>query len=150
MGFDLHYRIDALTAKHVTVAQSHSRLVGYRRYANPLVDVFYDHFLTLKWSKEISAREYVQELYRSIERYSSVLPENCRRISERMIGDDWLSDYGTFEGLAKNLARMERRIQWGSGREVDLVGSLEILKVEYEGFEEDFEEFWPRLLSFES
>ncbi len=145
VGYDLHQRIDKFTDHDATVARSHQRLIGFRRYANPLVDVFYDHFLSKHWSDSDTLADYVADLYRSIEDTASLLPEGCFAISQRMISDDWLSQYDTFEGLAVNLARMERRIQWGSGRTVDLVGSLTVLESDYAGFEADFLEFWPRL-----
>ncbi len=144
-GIKLHRRIDGYTDKHTVVERSHEKLIGFKRFGNPLVDVFYDHFLTVHWELPMPLDEYVSNLYRSILEHRSLLPNHCVQIAERMIEQDWMSQYGTFEGLKANLGRMEARIEWSTGRKVDLVSSLQILEVRYEAFEADFLEFWPDL-----
>ena len=146
VGIELHRRIDSFTDNHPAVAKSKSKMVAFQRFANPLIDVYYDHFLTKHWGKSETVGDYVSGLYRSIEAAHPMLPETCVQISERMIEGDWLNLYGTFEGLATNLSRMERRIEFGTGRKVDLVSSLQILEVRYDEFEADFLEFWPQLI----
>ena len=145
-GIELHKRIDSFTDNHPAVANSKSKMIAFQRFANPLIDVFYDHFLTKHWSQPETVRDYTTQLYLSIEEARPLLPDNCVRISERLIEDDWLNLYGTFDGLSTNLSRMERRIEYGSGRKVDLVSSLQILEVRYDEFEADFLEFWPQLV----
>ena len=145
-GIELHKRIDSFTDNHPAVASSKFKMIAFQRFANPLIDVFYDHFLTKHWAQTESVQDYTEELYDSIERAHPHLPTNSVRISQRMIEDDWLSLYGTFEGLAINLGRMARRIEFGTGRKVDLVSALQILEVRYDEFEGDFLEFWPQLV----
>lgn len=145
-GVELHQRIDRFTDSHPIVQRSHNRLTGFKRFANPLVDVFYDHFLTLHWRKEIPLNTYVDRLNQDIEQSYPGLPEECVAVSRRMIEQGWMRQYGEFEGLEKNLGRMERRIEWRTNRTVDLVGALQILKHDYTGFERDFLEFWPQLV----
>jgi acyl carrier protein phosphodiesterase len=149
-GIGLHRRIDSFTDNHLAVANSKSKMIAFKRFANPLIDVFYDHFLTKHWDNPIPIREFTHQLYRSVQTAHPLLPENCVRISKRMIEDDWLNLYDTFEGLAINLERMERRIEFRAGRKVDLVSSLQILEVRYDEFETDFLEFWPQLVGHAS
>lgn len=145
-GIELHKRIDRYTDNHPLVERSHQKLIGFKRFGNPLVDVFYDHFLTIHWQLPIPISEYILALYRTILEHRALLPKNCVQIAERMIEQDWMSQYGTFEGLKTNLSRMESRIEWATGRKVDLVSSIQILEVRYEEFEADFLEFWPQLV----
>jgi hypothetical protein len=63
-----------------------------------------------------------------------------------MIEQDWMNLYGDMDGLASNLSRMESRIEYRTGRSVDLVSSIQILESDYRGFELDFLEFWPQLV----
>lgn len=144
-GVELHRSIDRFTDNHSVVEASKSKLVAFQRFANPLIDVFYDHFLTRHWERTEEVSEYVQALYREIESTITQLPEGCVSIAQRMIEQDWMSQYGTFEGLATNLGRMSRRIEYTTGRQVDLAASLKILEDRYEDFERDFSEFWPQL-----
>lgn len=148
VGIALHRRIDQFTDSHPVVDRSKARLVGFQRYGNALVDVFYDHFLTTNWSHNLSVRDFTNELYQSIQAHNALLPETCMQIADRMIAQDWMNHYGTFEGLTTNLGRMELRIQSRTGRSVDLVSSVKILETDYENFENDFLEFWPQLERF--
>ena len=144
-GVELHRSIDRFTDNHQVVDKSKSKLVAFQRFANPLIDVFYDHFLTRHWERAEEVSEYVQALYREIESMMPLLPDGCVSIAQHMIEQDWMSQYGTFEGLATNLGRMSRRIESTTGRQVDLAASLQILETQYEDFERDFIEFWPQL-----
>ena len=145
-GIEIHRRIDSFTDNHPAVANSKSKMITFQRFANPLIDVFYDHFLTKHWNKPETVRDFTSDLYQSIQMAQPRLPETCVQISERMIEQDWLNLYGTFEGVATNLGRMERRIEFGTGRKVDLGSSLQILEVRYDEFEADFLDFWPQLV----
>lgn len=144
-GIDLHRSIDRFTDNHAVVEASKARLVAFQRFGNPLVDVIYDHFLVRHWEQEAPMLDYVRALYSEIEIHMPQLPDQCKHIATRMIDQDWMSQYGTFEGLATNLGRMSKRIEWSTGRQVDLGASLQILEVRYEEFERDFLEFWPEL-----
>jgi acyl carrier protein phosphodiesterase len=150
VGVTLHKRIDQFTDSHQVVDRSKARLVGFQRYGNALVDVFYDHFLTRHWSHELSVRDFTNELYQSIQAHNHILPETCVLIANRMIAQDWMNHYGTFEDLATNLGRMELRIQSRTGRSVDLVSSIKTFEKDYESFEADFLEFWPELVGHKS
>lgn len=149
-GVALHKRIDHFTDHHTAVDRSKSRLVGFQRYGNALVDVFYDHFLATGWSHELSVFEFTDRLYRSIQSHQELLPKNCFAIANRMIEQDWMNNYATMDGLKMNLGRMELRIESRTGRAVDLVSSVKILEQEYRSFEEDFLEFWPELVGHTS
>ena len=146
-GIELHQRIDRFTDNHPVVQRSQDRLVGFQRYANPLIDVFYDHFLVMNWNRPVTVSEYVSELYRTIRQTQSLLPDDCNQIADRMMDQNWLNQYGTYSGLESNLGRMQARIEWATGRKVDLVSSLQILESHYFEFEKDFLEFWPTLKS---
>jgi len=145
-GIELHQRIDRFTDNHPVVQRSQAKLVGFQRYANPLIDVFYDHFLTVQWPKDQFIGDYIEELYDSIRACHPILPADCGRISETMMEQNWLAGYGSYPGLETNLGRMERRIEYVRGRKVDLVSAIQILEVRYKEFEADFLEFWPQLV----
>src|SRR5262245_27221828 len=51
-GIRLHRRIDAFSDTHPVVGASKRRIgEANRRYAGPLVDLFYDHFLAASWHR---------------------------------------------------------------------------------------------------
>jgi acyl carrier protein phosphodiesterase len=70
------------------------------------------------------------------------LPPKLQQFLPRMIADDWLSRYATFEGLDEAFVRMKRRVKF----ENQLEQSVEQLKIHYEGLEADFLVFFPDLI----
>lgn len=144
-GIALHRKIDTFTDSNEIVERSKAKLVGFKRYGNALIDVFYDHFLSNAWEHELAVPDFTGQLYDSIKANLIHVPETCNWIANRMIEQDWLSNYGSINGLHLNLSRMESRIQNRTGRVVDLVSSLDILEEHYDDFQTDFLEYWPKL-----
>jgi acyl carrier protein phosphodiesterase len=144
-GVRLHLRIDQFTDNHEVVQISKERLIGFQRFGNPLVDVFYDHFLVRHWKQEEPVEDYIEALYKDLVAEIPNLPFNAAQVIRRLLDDDWLNSYDNFDGLERALTRMERRLEWGTGREVNLLDSLQILRSEYKAFEQDFQQFWPHL-----
>lgn len=145
LGIQRHLEIDAFTDRHPTVSTAKSRLIGFKRFGNPLVDVFFDHFLVRLELEDDS--NWIDNLYRDLIAEKPNLPDNASFLASKIIEDDWLSSYASFDGLERALTRMERRIEWGTGREVNLIDSLQLLRSEYTSFESDFKEFWPELFA---
>ena len=145
VGIELHRKIDMFTDSHGVVSRSKARLVSFQRYGNALVDVFYDHFLTRAWSHELPVQDFTRRLYSSIESHQQFFPTTCYQIASRMIEQDWMGHYGSLDGLRITLERMAKRVEWSTGRTVDLASSVQILEVKYDDFMQDFLEFWPDL-----
>jgi acyl carrier protein phosphodiesterase len=144
-GIELHLAIDHFTDNSPICARSKARLVGYQRFGNPVVDVFYDHFLIKHWPEQTPVGDYIDELYKDLVAELASLPQDAQHIVTRIIEDDWLNCYDDFDGLERTLQRMERRVEWATKRQVDIIGSVQILKENYPEFENDFLEFWPLL-----
>lgn len=145
-GIRLHRQIDTYTDRHPAVQRACQRLVGYQRFANPIVDVFFDHFLVNNWPLSEPVESYVQNLHAEILEHMHLLPENAQFILRKMIQDEWLLSYSDFAGLRTTFHRMEKRILHRSGRTVDMAGAVNLLERRYEEFETDFMEFWPELV----
>ena len=146
-GIRLHTLIDSFTDNHPVVQRSIHRLTGYQRFANPIVDVFFDHFLVSHWPLSETVETYVQTLHAELLENLHLLPTNAQLILRRMIQAEWLLSYSDFHGLRTTFGRMEKRILHRSRREVDMAGSVALLEANYSDFEQDFEEFWPQLVT---
>lgn len=143
-GMACHRRIDAFTDQHPIVRGSVRRFApAYRRVAPVLVDVFYDHFLSVDWAQYAtqSLEAFVAEVYESFDAHRTQLPESIWPPLERMRTEDWLGSYRDFDGLRCTLTRMEKRFR----RRVDLVGGLAELERNYSELHEDFRRFFPEL-----
>jgi acyl carrier protein phosphodiesterase len=145
-GVLLHRRIDTITDKHEAVKRACGRLIGYQRFSNPIVDVFFDYFLVNNWPLAVPVEAYVHNLHAEILEHLHLLPENTQFVLRRMIQDEWLLSYSDFDGLRTTFHRMEKRILHRSGRAVDMAGAVELFESQIAAFELDFREFWPDLV----
>jgi len=145
-GVDCHRRIDAFTDGDARFRRSVARLSpSYRRFGGIIVDVLYDHFLSLNWGSYagVPLRTCVNEFYASFEGHRESLPAAVWPVLERMREQDWLGSYGDLDGVRLALWRIGQRLR----RPRDLGECADELAAAYEGFRTDFDEFYPRLLA---
>ncbi len=146
-GIVLHRAIDTYTDTHPTVTQSVTRLFDkYSHYSRVIVDILYDHFLAANWEKycDIPLRIYVEDFYALLNQNYKVLPKRVQQFLPYMIGDNWLYNYSTIEGIGKILWQMNQR----TGRKSRMDLAVEELKLYYSEFEEEFFSFFEDLQQF--
>ena len=139
-----HHLIDSFTDSHAVFARSRARFSpGLRRFSGILVDVFYDHFLTLNWpeASHASAQELVAAFYQDMDDHAHELPASVNEQLGDIRAGDWLRNYGTMAGLHDTLLRLGRRLR----RPVNLTAALDDLSAHYTAFDHDFREFYPEL-----
>lgn len=147
-GFELHHRIDTFTDRHPVVERTKARLIGYQRFANPVIDVVFDHFLVRRWPLAQSVESYVVDLHAEILENLHLLPGSAQLILRRMIQDEWLLSYFDLDGLELTFRRMASRIKFVTRRDIDLAGAIGVIQQNYDALEADFLEFWPELIQF--
>jgi acyl carrier protein phosphodiesterase len=143
-GIEIHRAIDAFTDTHPVVRKSKIRLrPTYRHYAPVIVDIFYDHFLARYWDRYNTAPlpEFARHAYGTIEQHHAVLPESVRYMLPYMINGNWLVNYATLEGIQRALSGMARRASHPSRMEE----AVNDLRMHYDDFRVEFEEFFPAL-----
>ncbi|HZY81257.1 MAG TPA: ACP phosphodiesterase [Cyclobacteriaceae bacterium] len=147
MGIELHRAIDHFTDTHQTVSQSKKRLAGkYRHYSGVIVDVFYDHFLSSKWSEyhHETIGDFAQAAYKLLQDNDPILPEEVKIILPHMIRQNWLVAYGEISGIQQALNGISRRTPYVSNMEKATTD----LREHYEEFASDFAAFFPQLRDF--
>ena len=146
-GIYFHREIDAFTDNHQIFIQSKNRLARkYRKYAGVIVDMFYDHFLSANW-KDYSnepLETFTKRMYKIVLKRFLILPSKTRRILPFMAKDNWLMAYGTTEGIHRALSGMAKRTPFESGME----NAVEDLKKDYKIYKEEFQKFFPEVISF--
>lgn len=144
-GIELHRSIDHYTDHHPVVKQSKKRLwTGYRHYAAVLIDVFYDHFLSRYWDSfsSVPLVEYSKNTYARLKSFEPILPLPVRQLLPYMTRQNWLLNYGNFDGLQQTLTGMARRTTHQSRME----HSIADLQQDYDAFRTEFEQFFPELI----
>lgn len=146
-GIELHRGIDHFTDTHKIVQQSKKRLAGkYRHYAGVIVDVFYDHFLSSKWSSFSNepVETFAEKSYKTLHDHYEILPEEVRVFLPYMEKQNWLVAYGTLDGIFQALSGIGKRTPYIS----NMPEAVKDLSEHYELFAEDFTAFFPQLKEF--
>lgn len=146
-GLTLHRKIDTFTDNHAMVRES-TRLLHERhhKYSPVILDVYYDYLLAKNWeafSKQ-SLSDFTQNVYKTLESNLLVMPPVLQHRLPLMIADDWLTRYGTFEGLEFTFNRMKRRASQPS--HFDNAG--ETLQMNLDFLDENFRRFFPDAIHF--
>lgn len=146
-GIMMHRAIDTYTDQHDIVRQSIARLrTDFRKYAGVVVDMYYDHFLSLHW-QEYSATDihiFTTTRYEILNGFSEILPARSSRLLFFMEKQNWLLSYASFDGMQQAFNGMSRRTTFVSNMEQ----AVENLKADYDAFESEFRQFFPELQEF--
>jgi acyl carrier protein phosphodiesterase len=143
---DCHRCIDVFTDRHPLVRRSVQQIrPPHRRFAPILIDIFYDHFLSVEWAHHCPQPldQFVQEVYASFGGHRAQLPATTYGHLQRMRAENWLSAYQEIAGVRVTLERIARRLR----RPVQLGEAVVELVRNYDALHADFDEFFPELRS---
>ncbi len=143
-GMWLHGRIDVFMDTHELMGQC-SALLSERwgRYAEVLVDIFFDHCLAARWElySALPRRDFVAGTYAVLRGHLPVLPERAHYAVCALIADDWFNTYATLEGIALALSRLSARLRHG----VELAPAVDDLRTHADFFHAAYAAFFPQV-----
>lgn len=146
-GILLHRAIDRYSDTHPRVKHSVKLLIPHLyHYAHVSVDILYDHFLVKHW-KEFSKQNlhsYILNFYALLESKMETLPVKSRKISRKLIDNDWFNMYENYDGLNKVFKVMSKRASFRSNMENTVV----YLKEYYQDLDQDFLVFTKDIIRF--
>lgn len=143
-GIACHRCIDGFTDQHPVVRSSVRRVSPkYRRFAPILTDLFYDHFLSVKWQEHCPQplEEFLREIYASFDSQRDHLPPPVLGHLNRMREENWLGSYRDIAGIRLTLERISRRFR----RPIALGEAVGELEANYAELSADFAQFFPKL-----
>lgn len=146
-GVRQHQAVDAFTDLHPLFAQSKARIRGYPYVSGILVDVFYDHFLSLRWNElaDEPIGEFTARLYAELRQHPLTLPTNAQTMLGRIIEHDLLGSYGTIDGIERTLHRLGNYLKHRFDRDFGLAGATQVMLANFDGLDADFTTFFPLL-----
>jgi acyl carrier protein phosphodiesterase len=110
-GILLHRKIDSFTDNHLITKELATLFRSqYKLHSGIVVDIFYDHFLTVNW-KEYSDQkftDYIQQVHRTLLRNIFVLPPRVKAFLPFFIARNRLYGYSTIEGIRSTLLAMSK------------------------------------------
>ena len=146
-GVKLHRSIDAYTDAHPLIRQLCREFPPeLRRYAGILIDLSFDHYLSLHWGKysPLELKTFNESVYGSLHTQRASLSDAANRMLQRIIDYDILGLYGDWETVPASAARIgERFKRHNPFEEVD--SHLTPVKLR---LEEVFLQFYPQLQDF--
>ncbi len=150
-GIMLHRKIDAFTDAHPIVKQSTKRLHPFHhKYSPVIVDIYYDFLLAKNWNKYADGdpavwnddlRSFVDKIYNLLTERHLDLPLKLRNRLPRMIADDWLMRYSTYEGLHRAFLMIEKHAAFPG----NFGNAATHLEMYLEEFDAEFNLFFPDL-----
>jgi acyl carrier protein phosphodiesterase len=144
-GIKLHRAIDDFTDTHEIVKEDIKIFHPYfHRYSGIVVDIIYDNLLIENWSRftDLNINDFIQEFYGIVEANIDILPDQLKDIFPAMKENNWLLNYGNYEGLRRTFVGMEERIKKNS----PLSEAVSVFKDNYEVLSNDFNVFFPQLV----
>jgi acyl carrier protein phosphodiesterase len=146
-GVRLHRAIDAYTDGHPLILQLRRELPHrLRRYAGILIDLSFDHYLSLHWPRfsGVPLPDFSTSVYRILQAQSGALSRDARSMTTRLIEYDILNLYSEWDTVTATAARIGQRFTHDNPF-LDLERELSPSK---DSLERAFLDFYPQLESF--
>lgn len=146
-GIVLHRKIDVYTDSHPIVKDCRSLVSSRRRrFSGVMIDVFFDHFLNMKWSGYSTEPldEFIMRVCSVIAQHEELLPPRAKKILPAIRDRNWLGRYRNIDDLGDVFEGLSRRIS----RENPLPGSEKELLENYSDFERYFNIFFPQIVDY--
>jgi len=145
MGIQNHRKVDRFTDANDVVASSKKLISKSRsRFAGIIIDVAYDHFLSINWNRfsSTSLDESIQLIYNNLRKHDVRISDAVSLIIEKMINEDWLHAYGTMGGIDNTFRRISKRIK----KENNLWSAVEDVEACYSDLNAHFLLFFPQII----
>ncbi len=146
-GIMLHRGIDKFTDTHPAFLASKALLSPERkRYAGIVLDIIYDHFLSLHWSTyhDQPLDEFITNVYTLIDDNQEWQLGTLKDVFPMMQSENWLSRYRTISGIQETFRRVATR-----GKFTAPISSTDIdFKSHYAVFENYFHTLYQDLVDF--
>ena len=143
-GIAMHRAIDSFTDTHVVVTESKARIRPvYGKYAGVVIDIFYDHFLSVDWHKysDQNLKQFIRSSYFTLSQHFLDMPLRVQMYFPFFVANNWLAKYGILVGLERVLTGMGKHSSMPSNAK----DAIEVLKLEYNKFHNEFNMFFPEL-----
>ncbi|MFT5906277.1 MAG: acyl carrier protein phosphodiesterase [Cryomorphaceae bacterium] len=146
-GIMLHRAIDKFTDAHPAFLASKKLLAPERRrYAGIVVDIIYDHFLSLHWGTyhEKPLEQFISNIYNSLDENKEWQLGAMKQAFPIMKSQNWLASYATKEGIHETFRRVATR-----GKFTARIADTHLdFNEHYHSFENHFHLIYKDLLEF--
>ena len=143
----MHRALDHYTDQHPCFKKAKSLMLPeHRKFAGVVVDIFFDHFLSLHWQSyySVDLDIFIDDCYSLLEQYPQWHSELFIEIFPRMRSENWLACYRTKDGIQLTLQRVSQRSKYTQM----IAECYTDFEVNYAELETIFLQFYPQLMDF--
>ena len=147
-GIKMHLLIDSFTDAHPLVSESKAMLTPRGHLKGVVLDVLYDHFLSLHWEKfctierEIFLDDFRFKALEGIEGY----PQKAQNVIHRVVGNRQLSSYAHMDGVVDAFRRLDNRLSERAKSKDSCERYIPLIAQNREALEANFLRFFPELM----
>ena len=114
-----------------------------RRYAGIVTDIAFDYFLIKHWTQFESQQfpDFVENCYAGLSECHDWMPSRMSFVAEKMQEHNWLSAYGTMDGVSRSIDMVSKRLRFDN----NMAGSVVEIENNYQQIEAVFMELFSHL-----
>ncbi|MCB1582112.1 MAG: ACP phosphodiesterase [Marinicella sp.] len=147
-GMKMHKAIDKFTDQHQLISASKKRLGEDGHLKGVVLDLLYDHFLSINWSQfcRWELDTYLAYFNGAANQAASFYPPKPQQIVKRMVESNLLGRYRTFVELLTALERIDLRLSDRAKKKETASQYIDAIESQYTALENDFMVFFPELI----
>lgn len=147
-GLNTHKLIDSFTDAHPKFRESKARFEGKKYLKGVVVDILYDHFLTLHWKRyaTVELEPFISTFHIKARDKVRGYPPLAKGKILHVIDINLLLSYGTLEGLEKGFKRIDKRLSDKLKAKETASSYMPLIEENIKALEEDFLLFFPDLM----
>jgi acyl carrier protein phosphodiesterase len=149
-GIMMHKYIDTFTDKHPLVSLSKSTLTPRGHLKGVVLDILYDHFLSLHWDRystiprEVFIEDFRFRAMREMEK--AHYPSRAKNVISRVVGSRQLSSYAHMHGVVDAFRRIDARLSDRARSKDSCARYIPLIAAHREVLEAHFLQFFPQLM----
>ena len=147
-GIKMHLLIDSFTDTHPLVSQSKAILTPRGHLKGVVLDVLYDHFLSLHWDKfcSIEREVFLDDFrFRALEGMEGY-PKEAQSVIHRVVANRQLSSYAHMDGVVDAFRRLDNRLSDRARSKDTCERYIPLIAQNREALETNFLSFFPELM----
>ncbi len=148
-GIMIHHTIDTFTDNHPLVKQSKALLTPRGHLKGVVLDILYDHFLSLHWERFslVDRREFLREFRANALQIIPTYPRDAQEVIQRVVHTRQLRSYAHMEGVVAAFRRIDARLSIRAKGKDDMERYIPLIAENREILEKLFLDFFPELMS---